>query len=62
MLMYTEEMETWIAEARQEEANNQARLQAAILREAVYGEGRSERARQDSVQVSLLTNQWNSLT
>jgi len=52
MLMYTEEMETWIAEARQEEANNQARVRAAILREAAYGEGEEGRQRQDSVQVT----------
>ncbi len=33
LLMYTEEMETWIAEARQEDANSRARMQAALLRD-----------------------------
>ena len=31
MLMYTDEMDMWIAEARQEEANNQARIRATLL-------------------------------
>ncbi len=33
LLMYTEEMENWIAEAKQEEANSRARMQAAMLRD-----------------------------
>ena len=35
MLMYTDEMDAWLAEARQEEANGQARIQAALLRESL---------------------------
>lgn len=33
MLMYTDEMDLWIAEARRDEAQGQARIQAAILQD-----------------------------
>ncbi len=45
LLMYTEEMENWIAEARQEEANSRARVQAAILRDQMRSAAEAVSAR-----------------
>lgn len=33
--MYTEEMDTWLAEAQLEESRNQARVQAALLQDSI---------------------------
>ncbi len=39
-MMYTEEMDMWLAEARREEGQAQARVRAAMLQEATGGEAR----------------------
>ncbi len=46
MLMYTEEMDSWLAEACQEETNCAARVQAALLRE-----GQQQDRNREAVQV-----------
>ena len=42
MLMYTDEMDMWIAEASQEEANNRARIRATLLQINSQRDSRTE--------------------
>ena len=48
LLMYTEEMETWIAEARRDEAQGRARVQAAVLRDQMREAAEAARASSSS--------------
>ena len=48
-LMYSDEMETWLAEERHAEAQTQARLMAALIREDGNGQNAAIRANGDGV-------------
>lgn len=59
MLMYTDEMDLWIAEARREDAQAEARIRQALVQDAaqdpalgaVQDYGHSHREHEESVQV-----------